>query len=118
MEFSFLKVKSDSSKNGIELEWWKKTIIYQVYPRSFKDTNNDGNGDLKGVTSELEYIKSIGVNAIWLNPIYPSGGQDNGYDVSSYVDIDPMYGTMADFDELVKKCHELGNCEFHLGIQI
>ena len=90
------------------MEWWKKAIIYQVYPRSFKDSNNDGIGDLKGVTSKLDYLATIGVTAIWLNPIYTSGGKDNGYDVASFVDIDPEYGTMADFDELVEECHKRG----------
>jgi glycosidase len=94
--------------NKKDVEWWKKSIIYQIYPRSFKDSNNDGIGDLKGVISKLDYLLFIGVNAIWLNPIYTSGSKDNGYDITSFVDIDPIFGTMEDFDELIKKCHQKG----------
>ena len=91
-----------------DAEWWRKAIIYQIYPRSFKDSNNDGIGDLKGVISKLDYLVFIGVKAIWLNPIYTSGGKDGGYDITSFVDIDPIFGTMADFDELIKQCHQKG----------
>ena len=83
-------------------------VVYQIYPRSFKDSNGDGIGDLPGVLSELDYIKSLGVNAIWLCPIYKSPQCDNGYDISDYRDIDPMYGTMADFERLLAAAHEKG----------
>ncbi|WP_033161313.1 alpha-amylase family glycosyl hydrolase [[Mycoplasma] collis] len=86
--------------------WWKTGVIYQVYLRSFKDSDNDGNGDIQGLISKLDYIESLGVNAIWINPIAQSPMVDNGYDVSDYKKIDPMFGTMEDFEELVKKAHE------------
>lgn len=89
-------------------EWYKDLTIYQVYPMSFMDGNNDGIGDLKGIISRLPYLKKLGINAIWLSPIYRSPFVDNGYDISDYRDIDPRFGTMADFDEYVRRCHELG----------
>jgi alpha-glucosidase len=81
--------------------WWKHAVIYEIYPRSFRDSNGDGIGDLNGITSRLDYLKTLGVDAIWLSPIYPSPQVDFGYDISDYVAIDPPYGTMADFDRLV-----------------
>lgn len=89
-------------------EWWRGAVIYQVYPRSFADTNGDGIGDLPGVTAHLEHIASLGVDAIWLSPFFTSPMKDFGYDVSDYVGIDPIFGTMADFDRLVARAHELG----------
>ncbi len=82
--------------------WWKDGIIYQIYPRSFLDSNDDGIGDLAGITSRLDYLRDLGVDAIWLSPVYPSPQVDFGYDVSNYVDIDPMFGSLKDFDRLVK----------------
>lgn len=81
--------------------------VYQIYPRSFCDTNNDGIGDLNGIIKKLEYIKNLGANAIWICPIYKSPQKDNGYDISDYRELNPEYGTMEDFDNLVKKCHEM-----------
>ena len=81
--------------------WWQHAVFYEVYPRSFADSNNDGIGDLKGITSKLDYLKDLGINAIWITPCFPSPQVDFGYDVSDYEAIDPMYGTMADFDKLV-----------------
>jgi alpha-glucosidase len=83
--------------------WWKHAVIYQIYPRSFQDSNGDGIGDLNGITSRLDYLQSLGVDAIWLNPIYPSPQVDFGYDISNYEAIDPQYGTMDDFDHLVQE---------------
>ena len=85
--------------------WWRDGIIYQIYPRSFQDSNHDGFGDLPGILSRLDYLKDLGVDAIWLSPVYPSPDKDFGYDVSDYVDIDPRYGTMQDFDLLVHEAH-------------
>ena len=82
-------------------EWWQHAVFYEVYPRSFADSNNDGIGDLKGITSKLDYLKDLGVDAIWITPCFPSPQVDFGYDVSDYEAIDPMYGTMEDFDRLV-----------------
>ena len=73
-------------------KWWQEAIIYQIYPRSFMDSNNDGNGDLKGITKKLDYLASLGINGIWLSPIYVSPMKDNGYDVKDYYDINPMFG--------------------------
>lgn len=88
--------------------WWKEAAVYQVYPRSFLDTNGDGLGDLKGLISKLPYIKELGVDVIWLCPVYKSPNKDNGYDISDYQDINPEYGTMTDFDELLEKAHKIG----------
>lgn len=81
--------------------WWKGEIVYQVYPRSFQDTNNDGIGDLQGVIQHLDYLKSLGITMIWLSPVYQSPMVDMGYDISDYQAIDPQFGTMADFDQLL-----------------
>ncbi len=97
--------KTNSSN---EPKWWKEAIVYQLYPRSFKDSDGDGIGDLKGIISKLDYIKSLGVTAVWLNPIYSSPNDDNGYDISDYRTIMKEFGTMQDFDELLKGLHERG----------
>jgi len=88
--------------------WWRKGTVYQIYPRSFQDSNGDGIGDLKGITARLDYIAALGVDAIWLSPIYPSPMADFGYDVSNYMDIDPIFGTLADFDVLIAAVHKRG----------
>lgn len=87
--------------------WWKGAFLYQVYPRSFYDTNNDGVGDLRGITEKLEYIAGLGVDGIWISPFFPSPMKDFGYDVSNYRDIDPLFGTLKDFDALLDKAHKL-----------
>ena len=84
-----------------ELKWWQKSIVYQIYPKSFQDTTGTGVGDIPGVTSHLDYLKSLGTGAIWLTPVYPSPMVDNGYDISDYCGIDPSYGTMEDMEELI-----------------
>jgi len=89
-------------------EAFKKFVIYQMYPRSFKDTNGDGVGDLNGITQKLEYVKSLGVDAIWLSPVYCLAGTDFGYDITDFKDIHPDLGTMKDFEKLVKTAHGLG----------
>src|SRR5271168_2760636 len=76
--------------------WWKHAVFYEIYPRSFQDSNGDGIGDLNGITSRLDYLKDLGVDAIWITPIYPSPQVDFGYDISDYTAIDPQFGTMAD----------------------
>jgi alpha-glucosidase len=83
--------------------WWKHAVIYEIYPRSFQDSNGDGIGDLNGITQRLDYLKDLGVDAIWITPMYPSPQVDFGYDIADYTAIDPQYGTMADFDRLVKE---------------
>lgn len=87
-------------------ELWKKGIVYQIYPRSFKDSNGDGIGDLKGIISKLDYLKGLGVDILWLSPVYRSPNDDNGYDISDYLDINPEYGTMKDMDLLIEKAKE------------
>jgi alpha-glucosidase len=89
-------------------EWWRGAVTYQIYPRSFQDSNNDGIGDLNGITERLPYIADLGVDAIWLSPIFTSPMLDMGYDVSNYTDIDPTFGTLADFDKLIARAHDLG----------
>jgi len=89
-------------------QWWQHAVFYEIYPRSFADSNNDGIGDLKGITSKLDYLKDLGVDAIWITPCFPSPQVDFGYDVSDYEDIDPMYGTLADFDTLASEAKKRG----------
>ncbi|MBL4645815.1 MAG: alpha glucosidase [Rhizobiales bacterium] len=88
--------------------WWRGAVIYQVYPRSFQDSNGDGVGDLAGITSRLGYIAELGVDAIWVSPFFTSPMKDFGYDVSNYCDVDPLFGTLADFDHLIEEAHHLG----------
>lgn len=92
----------------LKRKWWKEAVVYQIYPRSFKDSNGDGIGDLRGIIEKLDYIKSLGVDVVWLNPIFSSPNDDNGYDVSDYRDIMDDFGTMADFDEMLAGFHERG----------
>lgn len=87
----------------LEKKWWHEKAAYQIYPKSFYDTNGDGIGDLKGVISKLDYLKDLGIDIIWLSPIYCSPLADQGYDISDYYDIDPRFGTMEDMDELLKE---------------
>lgn len=88
-------------------QWWRSGVIYQIYPRSFADANGDGMGDLKGITQRLTHLKDLGIDAIWLSPFYRSPQKDAGYDVSDYVSVDPLFGTLEDFDEMVEEAHRL-----------
>ncbi|TWE13436.1 glycoside hydrolase family 13 protein [Rudaeicoccus suwonensis] len=90
-----------------DAEWWRRAVIYQIYPRSWADSNADGIGDLPGITARLPYLKTLGVDAIWLSPFYPSPQADAGYDVADYRDVDPIFGTLADADQLIATSHEL-----------
>ena len=87
-------------------EWYKNAVVYQIYPFSYMDSNNDGWGDIDGIISKLDYIKDLGVTAIWFSPLYKSPDCDYGYDISDYLDIDDKFGTMADFDRLLEECHK------------
>jgi alpha-glucosidase len=98
----------DKQQQQAVKNWWETAVIYQIYPRSFQDSNNDGIGDLPGITSRLDYIAGLGVDAIWISPFFMSPQKDFGYDVSDYCDINPEYGTLDDFDTLLKKAHDLG----------
>lgn len=95
-------------KMSRDKKWWKNSVVYQVYPKSFCDSNGDGNGDLNGITEKLPYIKELGADVIWLNPIFASPQVDNGYDISDYRAIEPSLGTMEDFERLLSRAHELG----------
>ena len=99
---------ADPTLNGYEPKWWKEAVVYQIYPRSFKDSNGDGIGDLKGITSKLDYIKALGVDVIWLSPHYDSPNADNGYDIRDYRKVMKEFGTMEDFDELLKGVKQRG----------
>jgi alpha-glucosidase len=90
------------------LPWWKQVVIYQVYPRSFADANGDGIGDLPGLIAKLDYLMALGVGALWLSPVYPSPMCDAGYDICDYMDIDPLFGSLADLDLLISEAHKRG----------
>ena len=89
-------------------DWYKDLVIYQIYPRSFKDGNNDGIGDLKGMIEKLDYLKELGINAVWMSPVYASPNVDNGYDISDYFAIMEEFGTMEDWDAFRDGAHERG----------
>ena len=89
-------------------DWWREAIIYQVYPRSYMDSNGDGVGDLPGITAKLDYIASLGVDIVWISPYFKSPMKDFGYDVANYCGIDSLFGSLADFDRLVKDAHARG----------
>ena len=88
--------------------WWKESVVYQIYPRSFKDSNGDGMGDLRGIIQKLDYLKELGVDVVWLSPVYKSPNDDNGYDISDYQDIMTEFGTLADWEELLAEMHKRG----------
>ncbi len=99
---------TQTPSNTDKAPWWREAIIYQVYPRSFLDTNGDGVGDLAGITAKLDYIASLGVDIVWLSPFFKSPMKDFGYDISDYCDVDPLFGTLEDFDRLIARAHSLG----------
>ena len=108
---AWLSGAAQTAGNTVDAEghsWWQHAVFYEIYPRSFADSNNDGVGDLKGITSKLDYLKDLGVDAIWISPCFPSPQVDFGYDVSDYENIDPMYGTLADFDVLASEAKKRG----------
>jgi alpha-glucosidase len=108
---SLLAATAQTAGKAVDAEghqWWQHAVFYEIYPRSFADSNNDGIGDLNGISSKLDYLKDLGVDAIWISPCFPSPQIDFGYDVSDYEDIDPMYGTLADFDTLASAAKKRG----------
>ena len=104
---SLSRIPAHSTSTGLE-PWWRGAAIYQVYPRSFMDSNGDGIGDLPGITGKLDYIAALGIEAIWISPFFTSPMKDFGYDVADYCGVDPIFGTLADFDALVARAHQLG----------
>lgn len=106
MVFDLARAPRHSANHNAE--WWRSAVIYQVYPRSFADSNGDGIGDLSGITLRLDSLASLGIDAVWLSPFMRSPQKDAGYDVSDYTDVDPLFGTLADFDAMVSRAHELG----------
>ena len=92
----------------MDRKWWQSSVVYQIYPRSFQDSNGDGIGDIPGITKRLPYIRELGADVIWLSPVYQSPNDDNGYDISDYQAINPEFGTMEDFDEMLRTAHSLG----------
>jgi oligo-1,6-glucosidase len=100
--------RTDSAPGPAAAPWWTTAVVYQVYPRSFADSNGDGIGDLTGVRAKLDHLAELGVDAIWLSPVYPSPQHDNGYDIRDYQDIDPVFGDLAEFDALLTDAHERG----------
>ena len=91
-----------------QTNWYKDAIIYQIYPRSFCDSNNDGFGDIKGIISKLDHLVNLGINCVWLSPVYCSPQEDNGYDISDYYNIDPLFGTLDDFKMMIEEMHKRG----------
>jgi oligo-1,6-glucosidase len=92
----------------VDRTWWKESVVYQIYPRSFMDSNGDGIGDIKGITSKLDYLKELGIDVVWLSPVYKSPNDDNGYDISDYRNIMDEFGTMADWEEMLEEMHKRG----------
>lgn len=89
-------------------EWWEGANYYQIYPKSYKDSDGDGYGDLQGIRSKIPYLKDIGMNGVWLSPCFTSPQKDGGYDISNYTEIDPIFGTLDDFDQLLQTCKDNG----------
>ncbi len=99
---------AQQSTSTPDKDWWRGAVIYQIYPRSYQDSNGDGIGDLKGIVARLPHVASLGADAIWISPFFTSPMRDFGYDVSDYEDVDPIFGTLADFDALIAEAHRLG----------
>ena len=98
----------------MQTPWWKEAVVYQIYPRSFMDSNGDGIGDLKGITSKLDYLKELGIDVIWMSPIYRSPNDDNGYDISDYQAVMEEFGTMEDLEELLKEAKKKKASDIHV----
>ncbi|HKK66502.1 MAG TPA: alpha-amylase family glycosyl hydrolase, partial [Clostridia bacterium] len=101
-------MQNKKNSNFAEKKWWRDAIFYQIYPRSFNDSNGDGIGDLQGIKEKIPYLKDLGIDAVWLNPVYPSPNKDYGYDISNYQAINPEYGRFEDFAELLNAFHDQG----------
>ena len=99
---------SNERQREAQRAWWKSAVVYQIYPRSFADSNGDGIGDLRGVLAHLDHIGNLGIDAIWLSPVYSSPQADNGYDIADYRSVDPVFGTLGDLDDLIAACDARG----------
>src|SRR4051795_10641294 len=97
-----------SLRDAMSEPWWKSAVVYQIWPRSFADSDGDGVGDLGGIAAHLNHLAALGIDVLWLSPIYPSPQDDAGYDISDYQDIDPTFGTLAQFDDLLAQVHAHG----------
>src|SRR5215475_5707944 len=100
--------QTDKASAAADADWWRGAVIYEIYPRSFQDTSGDGVGDLRGITRRLPYLAELGIDAIWIAPFFKSPMKDFGYDVSDYKAVDPLFGSLADFDALIAESHRLG----------
>ena len=98
----------DAAVDAQKREWWRDAVVYQIYPRSFADASGDGIGDFAGMTTHIPYLRRLGADAVWVSPFYTSPQRDAGYDVADYVDVDPLFGTLADFDVFLTAAHEAG----------
>lgn len=107
-QIAFLIGNTISGRNIMEKKWWHRSVVYQIYPKSFKDSDGDGIGDIRGITEKLDYLQNLGIDVIWLSPVYESPMDDNGYDISDYRAIAPQFGTMEDFEELVDEAKKRG----------
>jgi alpha-glucosidase len=107
-ETAIIPRAAPDTQDGARAPWWQTAVIYQIYPRSFQDTNGDGIGDFPGITARLPYLRELGIDTIWVSPFFPSPMADFGYDISNYVDVDPRFGTLADFDTMLARAHALG----------
>ncbi len=108
LDASHIEISSDRPAPALSLEWWRGAVIYQIYPRSFLDSSGNGVGDLQGILDGLDYVASLGVDGIWLSPFFTSPMRDFGYDVANYIDVDPVFGSLSDFDAIIEKAHSLG----------
>lgn len=104
---SALRANVEAPQSQIQPEWWESAVFYQIYPRSFKDSKGNGTGDIKGITESLNYLKELGVDAVWLSPIFESPMIDFGYDISNFTKVDPLFGTMQDFENLLQTATEI-----------
>src|SRR5215211_8385823 len=108
LSVSLAEQQPHARSSETDRDWWKSAVVYQVYPRSFADSDGDGVGDLGGILAHLDHLDLLGVDVVWLSPVYTSPMADNGYDISDYEDVDPLFGSLEQLDELIARLHERG----------